>query len=62
MPMALTAGKIYWSDRVLDKIQRANLNGSHVEVVVRHGLDTPDGLAVDSTGRKLYWTDTGTHR
>ena len=38
---------------------RANLDGSQVEVVISHGLDTVDGLAVDSTGKKLYWTDTG---
>lgn len=23
---------------------------------------TTDGLAVDSVGRKVYWTDTGTNR
>eukprot|EP00067_Danio_rerio_P011062 NP_001338643.1 low-density lipoprotein receptor-related protein 4 [Danio rerio] len=27
-----------------------------------HGLMTTDGLAVDSVGRKIYWTDTGTNR
>ena len=26
------------------------------------GLNTTDGLVVDSAGRKLYWTDTGTNR
>ncbi len=26
------------------------------------GLVTTDGLAVDSVGRKVYWTDTGTNR
>lgn len=28
----------------------------------RSGLMTTDGLAVDSVGRKVYWTDTGTNR
>lgn len=53
---------IYWSDSVLDRIQRASLDGTKVEDVVSKGLDTTDGLAIDSTGRKLYWTDTGNNR
>ncbi|XP_067144345.1 low-density lipoprotein receptor-related protein 4-like [Centruroides vittatus] len=51
--------KIYWSDNGLDKIQRSNLDGTHVEDIVIHGLDTVDGLAVDFHGRKIYWTDSG---
>lgn len=35
------------------------MDGSGVEVVIGEGLDTVDGLALDSTGGKLYWTDTG---
>ena len=46
----------------MDKIQVANLNGSDVHDVIINGLDTTDGLAVDSTGRKLYFTDTGNNR
>ena len=53
---------MYWSDSVLNKIQRANMDGTEVEDIVTDGLDTPDGLAVDSTGRKIYWTDTGKQR
>jgi hypothetical protein len=55
----VNTGKVYWTDTVLDKIKRANLNGSNIENVVTHGLDTPDGMVVDEIGRKLYWTDTG---
>lgn len=55
-------GKVYWTDTVLDKISRANLNGTEVESVISHGLDTPDGMVVDEIGRKLYWTDTGLNR
>ncbi|XP_022326935.2 low-density lipoprotein receptor-related protein 4-like isoform X2 [Crassostrea virginica] len=54
--------KVYWTDTVLDKIMRANLDGSQEEEVIRNGLDTPDGLAVDSVGQKIYWTDTGLNR
>ncbi len=38
------------------------MDGSQREDVVTDGLHTTDGLAVDSTGRKIYWTDTGKHR
>ncbi|KAL3843281.1 hypothetical protein ACJMK2_021223 [Sinanodonta woodiana] len=55
-------GKVYWTDTVLDKIMRANLDGSQVETVIGNGLDTPDGMAVDYIGRKVYWTDTGLNR
>ncbi|CAH1786568.1 unnamed protein product [Owenia fusiformis] len=54
--------KIYWSDSVLDKIQRSNLDGSNVEDIIYDGLHTTDGLAIDSAGRKMYWTDTGSNR
>jgi hypothetical protein len=40
------AGKIYWTDRELDKIKRANLDGSEVEEVVATGLLDPFGIAL----------------
>lgn len=53
---------MYWTDTVLDQIKSAFLDGSHITTVIGQGLDTPDGLAVDSIGRKIYWTDTGLER
>ena len=47
---------VYWSDGSRDEIFRALLNGSAQEMVVDQ-LGTPDGIAVDSVGRNLYWTD-----
>ncbi|GAB6033184.1 Low-density lipoprotein receptor- protein 4 [Chamberlinius hualienensis] len=58
----LSTRKIYWSDSAMDRIQRADINGSNVEDVVTTNLDTVDGLAIDSIGSKIYWTDTGTNR
>ncbi|KAL4225514.1 Low-density lipoprotein receptor-related protein 4 [Mactra antiquata] len=55
-------GKVYWTDTVLDKIQRSSLNGTNIENVISNGLDTPDGMVVDEIGRKIYWTDTGLNR
>ena len=48
--------KIYWTDAIEGKIQRANLDGSGVEDLVT-GLVEPAGLALDPVAGKMYWTD-----
>ncbi|OCT83711.1 low-density lipoprotein receptor-related protein 4 [Xenopus laevis] len=53
---------VFWSDVTLDRIMRANLNGSNVEEVVSTGLESPGGLAIDWINDKLFWTDSGTSR
>ena len=58
----VAGGKMYWTDRGTDKIQRANLNGSNVEDLLTSGLDRPTGLALDMSGGKMYWADTGTDK
>ena len=50
---------IYWTDIVHDSIQRAKI-GAHnnsFETVIQFNLESPEGIAVDWIGRKLYWTD-----
>ena len=49
-------GKVYWTDTTLDKIQRANLDGTEVEDLIT-GLPHPDGIALDISAGKMYWTD-----
>ncbi|XP_030628050.1 low-density lipoprotein receptor-related protein 1B [Chanos chanos] len=53
---------LYWTDVVEDKIYRgkfAESGGvSGIEVVVQHGLATPEGLAVDWIAGNLYWIDS----
>jgi len=55
--------KIYWTDSQaeggsLDKVQRANLDGSDVEdLVVSTESRHFDGLVVSPTQGKVYWTD-----
>lgn len=57
-------GLIYWSDVSEEAIKRADFNGSGIGApsTVVWGLASPDGLACDWLGFKLYWTDSETNR
>ena len=58
-----TDASIYWTDLTLGQIYRASVNvTSRPATVVDSGVETPDGLACDWVGRKLYWADSETHR
>ena len=50
-------GKVYWTDDfdLSSRIQRANLDGSNVEVIASTGPETTFGIAIDSAGGKIYW-------
>ena len=61
----LVNGKIYWTewtefppnpDELTDTIQRANLDGSDIEVLVT-GLLVPQAITLDIEGGKIYWTN-----
>ena len=61
-------GKLYWSDREGMRVMRADLNGSAIETLVETGRGDADrrdlrnwcvGIAVDTEGRKFYWTQKG---
>ncbi|XP_046395098.1 low-density lipoprotein receptor-related protein 4-like [Ischnura elegans] len=52
-------GEIYWTDTAEDVIIKATRDGNHMETVIFDGLESADGIAIDSVGRKLYWTDAG---
>ncbi|XP_039594902.1 low-density lipoprotein receptor-related protein 5 isoform X2 [Polypterus senegalus] len=56
-------GLIYWTDVSEEAIKQTFFNQSgNVQKVVVSGLHSPDGLACDWLGKKLYWTDSETNR
>ncbi|RZF33205.1 hypothetical protein LSTR_LSTR009750 [Laodelphax striatellus] len=55
-------GEIYWTnsdnqDHAI--IQRAQHDGSNIETIMDYGLVKVESIVIDSTGRKIYWTDAG---
>ena len=60
--IAVANGKIYWIEhlsrlRARGNIHRANLNGTKVETLATP-MGKPVGIAVDTEGSKVYWTNT----
>jgi hypothetical protein len=56
-------GKIYWGDLNANVIRQANLDGTGVATLpVGIHVDDPGGLALDPSGRYLYWSDFGDDR
>jgi len=55
------SGKMYWTEGTPAdfQIQRANLDGTNIELLVTH-LVSPSGIALAVAAGKLYWTDIGT--
>ena len=58
--IAVGGGKVYWTEKTGESggtINSANLNGSGVTELVSI-LAVPMGIAVDTAGSKLYWTNS----
>ena len=54
---------IFWTDVSLEVIQAASFSDPQSKWdVITTGLVSPDGLACDWLGKKLYWTDSDTNR
>ncbi|XP_047035510.1 prolow-density lipoprotein receptor-related protein 1-like, partial [Helicoverpa zea] len=57
--------QLYWTDVVDDNIYRGTIVGgalSGIEPVVRQGLSTAEGLAVDWVAGNLYWVESSLHQ
>ncbi len=50
---------IYWANTLEGKIYKSPVSGGTRAVAVSLDLINPEVLAIDSFGRKLYWSDTG---
>ena len=58
--IAIANSKLYWTEQTGEnagRIQRANLDGPGIQTL-RSLRSVPLGITVDTTGRKLYWTDS----
>lgn len=53
-------GKMYWTEFSVNKIRRANFDGSNIEDLVTTGLSHLAGIALDLVGGKMYWADGAT--
>ena len=59
----IPGNRIYWTESGARRVQRSDLDGTNVEVLIG-GRETgnegiPAGLALDGVGKKIYWTDWG---
>ena len=49
---------MFWTDWGEEpKIERAEMDGSNRSVVVRQNIHWPNGLTIDYSAEKIYWTD-----
>jgi hypothetical protein len=57
--IALFGGKVYWTDYVLDRVRRANLDGTGVEDLYIVGANwNPGGITIDPVEQKVYWAQS----
>ncbi|XP_052873130.1 low-density lipoprotein receptor-related protein 6 [Anopheles cruzii] len=59
-------GLVCWTENTHEAIKCGRTNGTgtvtNKTTVITHGLDKPEGLAIDWYTDKLYWTDGGSNR
>lgn len=54
--------RVYWSDILQGMILSAFSNGTSMKILFSCDIVAPLGMAIDKSGRNLYWTDSGTKR
>lgn len=53
---------LFWSDVSTDVIKMSFMNGTNVKNIIKWGLDSPGGIAIDWVHDLVFWTDSGTKR
>ncbi|XP_066985718.1 low-density lipoprotein receptor-related protein 4 isoform X1 [Macrobrachium rosenbergii] len=51
------SGDLFLPDSAASVILRVSLDGTKYIKIVNSAIDTVEGIALDTTGRKMYWTD-----
>ncbi|KAJ8365984.1 hypothetical protein SKAU_G00148150 [Synaphobranchus kaupii] len=49
---------VYWTDITGPSISKASLHGGDPVPIIRTGLGSPEGIAIDHLGRTMFWTDS----
>lgn len=55
-------GLLFWSDISTDVIKMSSINGSNIKDVIKWGLESPGGIAIDWIHDLVFWTDSETRR
>lgn len=55
-------GLLFWSDVSTDAIKVSFMNGTGVKTIIKWGLESPGGIAIDWIHDLMFWTDSGTRR
>lgn len=53
---------LFWTDVSTDVIKMSYMNGTNVRNIIKWGLESPGGIAVDWIHDLIFWTDSGTKR
>ncbi|KAI8440067.1 hypothetical protein MSG28_001491 [Choristoneura fumiferana] len=53
---------VFWTENNLRVIRVAQLSNNNITDVIRWGLETPGGVAIDWIHDLVFWTDSGTRR
>ncbi|XP_037942070.1 nidogen-like [Teleopsis dalmanni] len=51
-------GRVYWGDISAKKIVSAKYDGTDMRSFITEDVESPEGIAIDSISRRIYWTDS----
>ncbi|XP_067632308.1 nidogen [Eurosta solidaginis] len=51
-------GRIYWGDISTKKIISAKYDGTDSKTFLADDIESPEGIAIDTISRRIYWTDS----